>query len=174
MTDLTFRPLRPAEDAPLIHDWVTQPRGHFWGMADKSVEEIRDIYAFVDSLEAHWAWMVERHGRPVALLQTYEPEHDPIARAYAVAPGDLGAHVFVAPGQDPLGVGAAIFDWVFADPTVQRLVGEPDASNRAILHRLEQSGFELGDRIRVGEKDARFVYLTRERFTSLLAASGRR
>ena len=57
MTDLTFRPLRPDEDAALVHGWVTQPRGRFWGMADKSVEEVRDIYAFVDSPEAHWAWM---------------------------------------------------------------------------------------------------------------------
>ena len=101
MTDLTFRPLQPEQDAPLIHGWVTHPRGRFWGMGDKSVEEIRDVYAFVDSLEAHWAWIGEVEGRPVALLQTYEPEHDPIAEAYDVQPGDLGAHVFVAPGEDP-------------------------------------------------------------------------
>lgn len=165
---LDFRPLRPVEDADTIHAWVTEPRGRFWGMADKSVEEIRDIYAFVDSLEAHWAWIAEDDGRPVALVQTYEPEHDPVAEAYDVRPGDLGAHVFVAPGEDALRVGAAIFAWVFADPQVQRLVGEPDAANRAILLRLEQSGFELGERVRVGDKDARMAYLTRDRHASLL------
>lgn len=163
------RPLRPAEDAATLHTWVTEPRGHFWGMGDKSVEEIRDIYAFVDSLEAHWAWIVEDDGRPVALLQTYEPEHDPVAEAYEVQPGDLGAHVFVAPGEDALRVGAGIFAWVFSDPQVQRLVGEPDAANRAILRRLEQSGFELGERVRVGDKDARMAYLTRERFEASTA-----
>lgn len=168
MTDLTFRPLQPEQDAPLIHGWVTHPRGRFWGMGDKSIEEIRDVYAFVDSLEAHWAWIGEVEGRPVALLQTYEPEHDPIAEAYDVQPGDLGAHVFVAPGEDPLAVGAGIFAWAFADPAVQRLVGEPDAANRAILERLRQTGFELGEQVRIGDKDARMVYLTRERFASLL------
>ena len=55
-----------------------------------------------------------------------------------------------------------------ADPAVQRLVGEPDAANRAILERLRQTGFELGEQVRIGDKDARMVYLTRERFASLL------
>lgn len=170
MTDLTFRPLRPGEDAPMIHAWVTQPRGRFWGMADKSVEEIRDIYDFVDSLEAHWAWIVEEAGRAVALLQTYEPEHDPIADVYAVQPGDLGAHIFIAPGEDALGVGARTFAWLFADPHVQRLVGEPDASNRAILDRLQQTGFELGEAVQIGDKSARMVYLSRQRFEALTRA----
>ncbi|WP_435201690.1 GNAT family N-acetyltransferase [Janibacter sp. GS2] len=168
MTTLDFRPLRPTDDAPMIHDWATRPRGRFWGMADKSVEEIRDIYAFVDSLEAHWAWIVEDEGRAVALLQTYEPEHDPISGAYAVRPGDVGAHVFVAPGEDALRVGAGIFAWVFADPAVLRLVGEPDAGNRAILARLQQSGFELADEVVIGDKVARLVFLTRDRFESVL------
>ena len=170
MTDLTFRPLRPDEDAALVHGWVTQPRGRFWGMADKSVEEVRDIYAFVDSLEAHWAWIGESEGRPVALVQTYEPEHDPVADAYDVQPGDVGAHVFVAPGEDAAAVGVGIYRWLFADPAVQRFVGEPDAANRAVLHRAQQIGFELGERVRVGDKDARMVYLTRERFESLVGA----
>lgn len=164
---IDFRPLRPAEDAPMIHAWATEPRGRFWGMGDKSVEEIRDIYAFVDSLEAHWAWIAEDAGRPVALLQTYEPEHDPIAEAYEVQPGDVGAHVFVAPGEDALRVGAGIFAWLFADPQVTRLVGEPDAANRAILARLEQTGFELGEQVTIGDKTARMAYLTRERYETL-------
>lgn len=168
MSTLSFRPLRPEEDAPTIHGWTTQPRGRFWGMADKSVEEVRDIYAYVDSLEAHWAWIAEQDGRPVALLQTYEPEHDPVAEVYDVQPGDVGAHVFVAPGEDALAIGAGIFTWLFDDPSVQRLVGEPDAANRAILHRLEQTGFELGERVRIGDKDAQLVYLTRERFGALV------
>ena len=48
------------------------------------------------------------------------------------------------------------------------LVGEPDAANRAILERLRQAGFELGEQVRIRDKDARMVYLTRERFASLL------
>lgn len=164
MSDPTFRPLRPESDAELVHGWVTQPRGRFWGMADKSVEEVRDIYAFVDSLEAHWAWIVEEDGRPVAMVQSYLPEHDPVSEVYDVRPGDLGAHIFIAPGQDALTVGTAICAWAFADPAVQRLVGEPDAANSAILTRLEQSGFERGERVRLGEKDAQLVFLTRERF----------
>lgn len=172
VTNLTFRPLRPADDAPLIHDWARMPRGRFWGMADKSVAQIRDIYDFVDSLEAHWAWIAEDEGRPVALLQTYLPEHDPISEVYDVQPGDLGAHAFIAPGEDALSVGSQVFAWAFADPAVQRLVGEPDASNRAILVRLEQSGFELGERVRIGDKDARLVHLTRERFEALVRAAG--
>lgn len=164
MTDVTFRPLRPEEDAATIHAWVTQPRGRFWGMADTSVEEVRDIYAFVDSLEAHWAWIGERDGRPVALVQTYAPEHDPIAEVLEVLRGDLGLHVFVGPGEDATAVATAIFAWAFADPAVQRLVGEPDAANQAMLRRLREWGFVAGERVRIGDKDAQLVHLTRADF----------
>ena len=140
MTDLTFRPLRPEEDAALVHGWVTQPRGRFWGMADKSVEEVRDIYAFVDSLEAHWAWIGESDGRPVALVQTYEPEHDPIAQAYDVQPGDLGAHIFVAPGQD-------------ADPGRQDLPDalQPDGTARVVGAGAPDVGRQVDERLDVDE-----------------------
>lgn len=103
----------------------------------------------------------------MTLIQTYEPGHDPIAAVYPVRPGDVGAHVFVAPGEDALQVGAGIFVWLFADPAVQRLVGEPDEANRAILARLEQTGFELGERVLIGDTRARMAYLTRERYASL-------
>ena len=80
----------------------------------------------------------------------------------------MGAHVFVAPGEDAATVGVGIYRWLFADPAVQRLVGEPDATNRAVLHRAQEIGFELGEQVRVGDKDARMVYLTRARFESLV------
>ena len=39
--------------------------------------------------------------------------------------------------------------------------------DRAVLARLVESGFEIGEEVRVGDKDARMVYLTRERFLEL-------
>lgn len=161
---LHVRRLDPEADAPMVHAWVTQPRGRFWGMAQASVAQVRDIYAFVDSLETHHAWIAEADGRPVALLQTYAPEQDPVAEAYEVAPGDLGVHVFTAPNHEPDSVrrlGVAIVDWLFSDPAVQRLVGEPDAGNRAVLARLRALGFQLGQRVRIGEKEAQLVFLDR-------------
>lgn len=52
-------------------------------------------------------------------------------------------------------------DHLFADPSVLRLVGEPDAGNRAILTHLRALGFEAGERVRIGEKDAQLVFLPR-------------
>ena len=37
-------------DAELLHDWVTRPRNSFWGMGSHTLEQVREIYAFVESM----------------------------------------------------------------------------------------------------------------------------
>ncbi|WP_231930922.1 GNAT family N-acetyltransferase [Micromonospora coriariae] len=40
----------PDRHAELLHAWVTRPRNSFWGMGWHTLEQVREIYAFVDSL----------------------------------------------------------------------------------------------------------------------------
>ncbi|MGW6653058.1 GNAT family N-acetyltransferase [Streptomyces rubiginosohelvolus] len=161
-------PVDPAADAELLHGWVTEERARFWGMADHTREQVREIYEFVDSLPTHHAYLALRDGVPAALFQTYEPDADPVGECYDVRPGDFGIHLLIAPAE---GEGAvkgytealltAFIAYVFSDPAHVRVVVEPDARNEKALARMVRVGFELGPEIRKPEKTARLAFLTR-------------
>ncbi|WP_324794107.1 GNAT family N-acetyltransferase [Streptomyces cyaneofuscatus] len=165
-------PVDPAADADLLHGWVTEERARFWGMADHTREQVREIYEFVDSLPTHHAYLALRDGVPAALFQTYEPDADPVGECYDVQPGDFGIHLLIAPAEgEGAGGGAvkgytdalltAFIGYVFSDPAHLRVVVEPDARNEKALARMVRVGFELGPEIRKPEKTARLAFLTR-------------
>lgn len=161
----------PQVHAGLLHEWVTTPRASFWGMGGHSVEEVREIYAFVDGLSTHHAYLVLLDGTPVGLFQTYQPEADPVGERYRVRPGDIGMHLLLAPPRGtPRGltaaIGPALVRFLFQDPTRDRVVVEPDVRNQLALRRLERSGFTFGDEIDMPDKRAQLAFLTRDRFTA--------
>jgi penicillin amidase len=174
---VTAHMLDPDADADVLHRWFTQPRAAFWGMGGHTRDEVRDTYAFVESLPTHHAYLVRWDGEPVVLVQAYHPEHDPVATAYDVRPGDLGMHFFLGSRgptarhgspEDPWSVlGPTMRELLFAAPGTRRLVAEPDARNEKALHRMTVMGFTAGEVVRFespqGPKEARMVYLTRER-----------
>ena len=80
--ELSLVPLDPAGHAELVHSWVIQPRNRFWGMLDHTVDQVREIYAFVDSLDSHHAYLMLIGGRPIGVFQTYQPENDPVSECY--------------------------------------------------------------------------------------------
>ncbi|MFJ3327073.1 GNAT family N-acetyltransferase [Streptomyces griseus] len=161
-------PVVPAADAGLLHGWVTEERARFWGMGDHTREQIREIYAFVDALPTHHAYLALRDGVPAALFQTYEPDADPVGECYDVRPGDIGIHLLIAPAE---GEGAVqgytdalltgFIGFVFGEPARLRVVVEPDARNEKALARMVRMGFELGPEIVKPEKTARLAFLTR-------------
>ncbi|WP_157870476.1 GNAT family N-acetyltransferase, partial [Streptomyces ossamyceticus] len=69
-------PLDPKADAGVVHGWVSEPRAAFWGMNGLTEEQVREIYAHLDTLDTHHAFLALRDGEPVGLLQTYEPDAD--------------------------------------------------------------------------------------------------
>ncbi|MFI7520260.1 GNAT family N-acetyltransferase [Micromonospora globbae] len=163
---VAIRPVDPDRDADLLHGWVTQERARFWGMRDASRERVREIYAYLDSLTTHHAYLVHRDGRPAALLQTYEPAADPVGACYPVRPGDLGLHLLVGPPErvEPGFTGrllGALLDFVWADPARSRLVAEPDARNEKMIARLLRTGFRLGPLVDLPDKRARLLFLDR-------------
>lgn len=163
---LTLRPVDPAADSALLHAWVTQERARFWGMLDKSVDEVEEIYSYIRDQPHLAAYLVSWDDVPWALFQTYDPAVDEIGGFYDRRPGDLGVHLFIGPGKRPQGFSAALFPHlsahVFADPAVQRVVMEPDVENqksRAVLDRL---GTELGPQADLPGKRAQFAFITRD------------
>ncbi|MGY1848176.1 MULTISPECIES: GNAT family N-acetyltransferase [unclassified Blastococcus] len=173
---LGVRRLDPDRDAPLVHSWVREERARFWGMTDHTEDQVRDVYAFVDSLPTHHAYLVSVDDAPVALLQTYEPAADPVAETYPVQDGDLGVHLLLAPARSreagfTARFVAALAAVLLANPAVRRVVVEPDAGNELALDRVRRTGFELGPEVDLPEKRARLAFLSRETLEALTGAA---
>jgi penicillin amidase len=162
----TLTPVDPVADLDLIHGWVTQDRARFWGMAEHTRAEVGDVYAYLDTLTTHHAYLARDGGTPVAIFQTYEPSADPLGEFYDVRAGDLGVHLFVAPtdaavtGFSRRLVGLLMAE-AFADPSVLRLVVEPDIDNDKSVALLDRVGFEWDSVIDLPHKKARLGFLSR-------------
>jgi len=169
----------PDRDLDLIHGWVTAERATFWGMTQLSRDEIAGIYRFLDSVPTHHVYIVQLDDVPIALLQTYDPQADPVGAAYDVQAGDLGLHFLIAPGDPrPNFTGNllnVIGHFIFAHLGHPRVVVDPDTRNDQAIDRFHRTGFILGPEAKITHPDgttktAQLAFLTRERF---LAASGR-
>lgn len=167
--------LDPVGDLDVLHEWVTRPSSRFWGLGELSREDLRDLYLFVDGLASHHAFLVRRDGLPIVLLQTYEPENDPLGEAYEVLPGDAGVHFFLG----DRGARVPRFSWhvsdliaefLFSGPEVDRIVIEPDVDNERAVARAVKSGFELGPLVQLPDKTGQLAFLTRERWERQRAA----
>ena len=166
---LTMRPLDPASDAGLIHSWVTQERAGFWMMGDHTLEEVREIYQWIDEQDTHAAYVVLLAGEPVALFQTYDPRAEEIGEHYDVQEGDVGSHLMMGPIDTPVpGLTGAVIDhvgsFVFADPQVSRVVGEPDARNAKVQRLVDSRDMERVGEVELEKKPATLVFYTREQF----------
>ncbi|WP_435970773.1 GNAT family N-acetyltransferase [Streptomyces sp. Qhu_M48] len=159
---VAVRPVEPDRDAPVLHGWVNEERCRFWGMVGTTVEQVRDIYAHLDSLTTHHGFLVSLDGEPVALLQTYDPGADRVSECYEVLPGDVGAHFLIAPNGTPRpgftgALLSALVAFVLRDHT--RVVVEPDAANEKAIARMVRAGFELGPEVVLPEVDLPEVFL---------------
>ncbi|MET7820690.1 GNAT family N-acetyltransferase [Micromonospora zamorensis] len=167
--ELSLVTVDPDRHAALLHGWVTQPRNSFWGMGSHTLEQVREIYAFVDSLPTHHAYLIMVDAEPVGLFQTYQPEADPVGERYRVHPGDIGMHLLLSPDRRLARgltnvVGPALARFLFRDPAAQRIVVEPDIRNHLALRRLEIEGFTFDSEIDMPDKRAQLAFLTRDRF----------
>ncbi|MEW2162739.1 GNAT family N-acetyltransferase [Streptomyces sp. NPDC007084] len=173
-----IRPLDPAADCATVHAWASEERAAFWGMNELTPDQITEIYSELDKLTTHHAFLVEKDGEPVALLQTYDPEADRVGECYEVRPGDIGIHLLLAPagpdGSRPgwtASLSGVIASYVLRGLDRQRVVTDPDIRNHKAIGRLLRQGFTAGPEVvlpevdlpevRLPEKRARLAFLPR-------------
>jgi hypothetical protein len=160
-------PLDAKGDAELIHSWVSEERASFWGMNGLTADQVADIYAHMDTLDTHHAFLMVKDGTPAALFQTYEPEADRVSECYEVQPGDIGIHLLLAPptatgGARPgwtAGLVAAITAYTFRTLGRRRIVVDPDVRNDKAIARFTKQGFDAGPAVVLPEIDLPEVYL---------------
>ncbi|MET7679548.1 GNAT family N-acetyltransferase [Streptomyces sp. NPDC005423] len=159
-------PLDPEADADVIHGWVSEQRALFWGMNGLTRDQVTEIYAHMDTLATHHAYLAVRDGDPVALLQTYDPAADRVGDCYDVRPGDVGMHLLLAPP----GPAGARSGWssallgVFVSYLLlglgrSRIVVDPDVRNEKAIARFRREGFVTGPAVVLPEVDLPDVWL---------------
>ncbi|MEW2264757.1 GNAT family N-acetyltransferase [Streptomyces sp. NPDC047853] len=159
-------PLDAAADAAVLHHWVSEERAAFWGMSGLTRDQVADVYAHMDTLDTHHAFLVVKDGEPVALLQTYDPEADRVSECYDVEPGDIGVHLLLAPagaeGARPgwtAALAASLMAYVLLGLDRQRIVVDPDVANDKAIARFLKQGFTAGPAVVLPEIDLPDVHL---------------
>ncbi|MFG3251356.1 GNAT family N-acetyltransferase [Streptomyces sp. NPDC048187] len=159
-------PLDPAADAAVVHGWVSEERAAFWGMNGLTPHQVADVYAHLDTLDTHHAFLVAKDGEPVALLQTYDPAADRVGECYAAEPGDIGVHLLLAPagaeGARPgwtAALSGALMAYVLLGLDRTRIVVDPDVANEKAVARFLKQGFTAGPAVVLPEVDLPDVYL---------------
>lgn len=167
----SVRALDPLADAELVHGWVTHPKAAFWLMGDAELQDVEREYTAIAAHPHHDAFIGLHDGEPAFLMERYDPAEVELKGLYEAEPGDIGMHFLVAPADTPLhgftrGVITAVMRTLFADPSVRRVVVEPDVRNSAV-HALNKAvGFEVLGEIAKPEKNALLSACTREQFAA--------
>lgn len=168
---LTLETLDPVRDLALLHAWVTHPRSVFWGMQDATPQQVHDEYARIADDPHHHAMLGRADGTPAFLMERYDPAHSPLSALPELRPGDVGMHVLVAPTDTPVhgftsAVMRRVMEECFADPTVRRVVVEPDALNHRIAVLNAAVGFVVAREVELPDKTAALSFCRREDFTA--------
>lgn len=167
--EIRYRPLDLSIDLPFLHDWFNQDRARYWGLQGKTRDEIGAIYARKQAragYDVHMAVWGDS-GERLCLVEAYDVALDPLRHHYDHRPGDCGHHVFMAPGGRVMAgltyyVFVANLEFMFADPARQRIVCEPDITNRKALMRFRQAGYRPLRVAHLSYKTAQLVHLSRE------------
>ncbi len=164
--EFSLRPVT-AQDAPLIHRWVTQGYARFWGMQTDTLAQVSAFYQQLTADNPQAAMIGLCNDQPVFLMEFYRARQDEIARHYPARPDDYGMHILIAPAEKPVPqfswqVFTTVMDFLFSQPQVRRVVVEPDVRNEKI-HRLnKRAGFRYQHTIDMGHKTAWLAFCQRE------------
>lgn len=167
--DFGLRPVDPAGDAPLLHEWVTDPKSKYWMMSEASIADVWAEHESIAASEHHFAYLGIHQFRTRFLVEVYDPAHSELAGVYPVAEGDVGMHVLTAPTDTPIpgftrGVMRTVMELLFTGFDAKRVVVEPDTANTAIHRINEWAGFRVERTVPLEGKQALLSFCTQADF----------
>lgn len=174
--EYALRHLDVAGDAALLHRWVTSPKAAYWLMADADLAAVVAEYRSITAHPHRDAFLGLYRGEPAFLAERYDPRHVELVGLYEDRHGDVGMHFLTAPTDTPVhgftrAVITTVMAFLFADPTVRRVVVEPDVRNTAVHALNAVVGFTVVGPIRKPEKTALLSVCTREQFQHAIGAT---
>lgn len=171
-----FEPVDLDRHLGLVHGWMHEPHVAPWWELDGTEDEVARYLVGQRALPHLRPWVASADGRPFGYVETYRAEQDPLADAVAaadlgtvLADGDRGWHVLVGPPAD-VGtglarfLGRAVLAGSFADPTVRRVVCEPDERNTRMIRYCAGLGHVDLGHLRFGPKTAALLACPRASF----------
>ncbi|MBW1294189.1 GNAT family N-acetyltransferase [Aquimarina litoralis] len=173
---IDIRLFRLSEDSEILHEWVNMDYAFFWGMQGCSLQQLRQEYAQLMEPEHYDVFVGVFEGKPVFVLERYNPKEDIIHTLYPSQNGDCGIHIIVAPPHVKIPnftwyLFTAIMEFVFKDTSINRIVVEPDIRNKKMFALCQRIGFQLDKIIELPNKTAQLAFLTRESFEKMKSIS---
>jgi aminoglycoside 6'-N-acetyltransferase len=143
-----FRPLT-AGDLRLLHEWLQREHVRRWWTDNEAYEEVVERYLpAIDGRKATDLYVIVLDEEPAGFIQTYlVSDHPEYAALAGIEDGVAGVDLFLAqPSTTGRGIGSRVLsdfvrDVVFAAPTTQACIADPDAENRASIRAFEKAGF---------------------------------
>jgi hypothetical protein len=173
--EFALRPVDPVGDNELLYHWVTDPKASYWMMQDASRDDVLKESQSIAAHPTHQAFLGLRNGTPDFLVERYDP-HGELGAHYAHQPGDVGMHFLTAPTTRPVhgftrAVITTVMESLFADPSVRRVVVEPDVRNTAV-HALNAAvGFDVVGEVVLPAKTALLSVCTRDQYLTKRGAA---
>lgn len=143
-----FQPMA-VEDLPVMHAWLRREHVRRWWTKHETLESVVEHYLpAIEGREPTDLYFIVVDGESVGFIQTYlvsdYPEYQLLVE---VGDGVAGVDLFLAEEQLlGRGLGTLVLEEflrqvVFAVPTTDACVADPDAENRASLRAFEKAGF---------------------------------
>lgn len=168
ITGRTFwtRPVDAERDQELIHSWMN--REHvvpYWRMA-WPIEKIRSYLDEAIARPGFEPYMAYMDDEPFGYFEVYDPARDRIKDFYEPQPTDVGLHIMI--GEEKylkkfiIRLSITLMRVIFERwPGCERIVGEPDENNKAVLGLMKFLGFRFTHKIEFPEKTADCLTLSR-------------
>ena len=169
--ELFFKRFNPENDIHILYNWVKMPYAHYWGMNDKSFEEIKSEYTSLCALSYYDVFIGCINDFPVCIIEKYWVAKDRLSAYYDYEEQDYGMHILIAPPVKPIRsftwhIFSATVTFLFEDNKVGRIVVEPDVRNTKIHKLNAKAGFIIHNEIDLPEKRALLSFCTRSDFNS--------
>jgi len=141
---------------------------------DDPLPQVRDTIAERAANDDQTLYIGSLDHVPMSYWESYWAAADRLAEHYDAEPADQGFHLLIGP-TEYLGKGYAVpllkamTAFQFQHPETRRIVTEPDVRNDAVIHSLEQCGFERRDEIEFPDKTGQLMFCWRDTFEGEIA-----
>lgn len=167
--ELSFISFQAKEHAHIIQQWLSLPYASYWGMTDKTVDDIQAHYMKVDQENLASPYLGLIDGKPSFFIEVYDPEVEGVSQHYPKRDGDCGMHILIAPAVKPISgftyqVFMSVMEFLFSLPDTQRIVVEPDFRNEKILKLNKRAGFIHEKKINLSGKEAYLAFCSKQQF----------
>ncbi|WP_049924342.1 GNAT family N-acetyltransferase [Halopiger djelfimassiliensis] len=166
-----FRPVSLERDLGRLHAWLGSEHVKPYWQLDEPLPAFRETLRekLADDHQTLYVGCLDHV--PMSYWERYWAAEDDLAAYYDAEPADQGVHLLIGP-EEYLGHGyatalfRAMFALAFRHPETERVVGEPDARNDAVLAVAERCGCDLRREFEFPEeeKTAQLIVCPRERF----------